>query len=46
VIEQIGRHLEIIINAVPGTTSVYADRTVAGRYVDVDIDRTAAARSA
>jgi Cu(I)/Ag(I) efflux system membrane protein CusA/SilA len=44
VIEQIGRHLEIIINGVPGTTSVYADRTVAGRYVDVDINRSAAAR--
>ncbi|HEV7164239.1 MAG TPA: CusA/CzcA family heavy metal efflux RND transporter [Gammaproteobacteria bacterium] len=44
VIEQIGRHLEIIIHGVSGTASVYADRTVAGRYVNVDINRTASAR--
>jgi Cu(I)/Ag(I) efflux system membrane protein CusA/SilA len=29
---------------VPGTTSVYAERTATGRYLDVDIDRVAAAR--
>ena len=29
---------------VPGTTSVYAERTATGRYIDVDIDRVAAAR--
>ncbi len=28
--------------AVPGTTSVYAERTATGRYVDIDIDRVAA----
>ena len=44
VIQQIGEHLEAIIRQVPGTASVYADRTVAGRYVDVDINRDAAAR--
>ena len=29
---------------VPGATSVYAERAATGRYVDVDIDRIAAAR--
>ena len=28
----------------PGTTSVYAERTATGRYLDVDIDRIAAGR--
>ena len=44
VIEDIGQHLENIIRAVPGTASVYADRTVEGRYVSITIDRLAAAR--
>ena len=44
VIQQLGRELEDILRAVPGTTSVYAERTVTGRYIDVDIDRVAAAR--
>ena len=32
------------MKAVPGTTSVYAERTATGRYVDIDIDRVAAGR--
>lgn len=43
-IQHIGEQLEGIIGKVPGTASVYADRTVAGRYVDVNINRAAAAR--
>jgi Cu(I)/Ag(I) efflux system membrane protein CusA/SilA len=43
-IQRIGEQLEAIISKVSGTASVYADRTVAGRYVDVDINRDAAAR--
>ena len=44
VIEQLGREIEAILRDVPGTTSVYAERTATGRYLDVDIDRVAAAR--
>ena len=43
-IQQLGRRIEDILRAVPGTTSVYAERTATGRYLDVDIDRVAAAR--
>jgi Cu(I)/Ag(I) efflux system membrane protein CusA/SilA len=44
VIQQLGQNIEEILRGVPGTTSVYAERTATGRYVDVDIDRVAAAR--
>jgi copper/silver efflux system protein len=43
-IQQLGQQIEDIVRTVPGTTSVYAERTATGRYVDVDIDRVAAAR--
>ena len=43
-IQQLGQQIEAIVKAVPGTTSVYAERTATGRYVDIDIDRVAAAR--
>jgi Cu(I)/Ag(I) efflux system membrane protein CusA/SilA len=44
VIERLGQRIEEILRGVPGTTSVYAERTATGRYIDVDIDRVAAAR--
>ena len=44
VIERLGRRIEAILRDVPGTTLVYAERTATGRYLDVDIDRVAAAR--
>ncbi len=43
-IQQLGQEIETIVKAVPGTTSVYAERTATGRYVDIDIDRVAAGR--
>jgi Cu(I)/Ag(I) efflux system membrane protein CusA/SilA len=43
-IQDLGRHIEEIVRKVPGATSVYAERTATGRYVDIDIDRVAAAR--
>ncbi|KUJ83142.1 CusA/CzcA family heavy metal efflux RND transporter [Microbulbifer flavimaris] len=43
-IEKIGRRLESILGDLPGTASVYAERVAGGRYIDVDIDRMAAAR--
>lgn len=44
VIEGIGKDLERILNAVPGTASVYSERVAGGRYIRVDIDRLRAAR--
>ncbi|MBT1452076.1 CusA/CzcA family heavy metal efflux RND transporter [Glaciecola sp. XM2] len=43
-IEQIGRQLEDILRDVPGTASVYAERVAGGRYINIDINRTNAAR--
>jgi len=45
-IEKIGRRIEEVLVNVPGTSSVYSERVVGGRYVTVDIDRKAAARFA
>ena len=44
VIQDLGQRIEEILRRVAGTTSVYAERTATGRYIDVDIDRVAAAR--
>ena len=46
VIEAIGRRLETILAAVPGTASVYSERVAGGRYIKVDIDREKASRFA
>jgi Cu(I)/Ag(I) efflux system membrane protein CusA/SilA len=43
-IETVGRDIENVMRAVPGTTSVYAERLTGARYVDVKIDRNRAAR--
>jgi len=43
-IEHVGRQIEDVIRAIPGTTSVYAERLTGARYVDVKIDRARAAR--
>lgn len=44
VIGEVGRRIEEVLQAVPGTTSVYAERVTGGRFVDIDVDREAAAR--
>jgi Cu(I)/Ag(I) efflux system membrane protein CusA/SilA len=44
VIEGIGQQLEKVLADVDGTASVYSERVVGGRYVDVDIDRARASR--
>jgi Cu(I)/Ag(I) efflux system membrane protein CusA/SilA len=44
VIEKIGADIEPILNELPGTASVYAERVAGGRYVTIDIDRRSAAR--
>ncbi len=43
VIENIGKHVESIISQLPDTASVYAERAVGARYIDIDIDRDSAA---
>lgn len=43
-IQTIGEKLEKLLPQVKGTTSVYADRAVGGRYIQVDINRKQAAR--
>lgn len=44
VIEKIGVELEALLKDVPGTRSVYAERTAGGYFVDVDLKREALAR--
>ncbi|MEO5799516.1 MAG: CusA/CzcA family heavy metal efflux RND transporter [Gemmatimonadales bacterium] len=44
VLEQIGRDVERAVLSVPGTRSAFAERAVSGYYLDIDIDREAAAR--
>ncbi len=44
VIAKVGRRIEQVIQKVPGTASVYAERVTGGRFIDVDIDRMTAAR--
>ena len=43
-IERIGLGIERVLNGLPGTASVYAERAATGRYIDVDIRRGDAAR--
>ncbi len=44
VIQEVGKQIERILKPVPGTVSVFSERVVGGRYVLVDINRTAASR--
>ncbi|MGC9035754.1 MAG: efflux RND transporter permease subunit, partial [Verrucomicrobiia bacterium] len=44
VINEIGQKLESIIRAVPGTRSVYSERTVGGLYLDIVPNRKEVAR--
>lgn len=43
-IQEIAASLEPILNKIEGTASVYGERVAGGRYVNIDIDRTKAAR--
>jgi Cu(I)/Ag(I) efflux system membrane protein CusA/SilA len=44
VIEKIAIAVERAVADVPGTASAYAERPVGGRFIEIDIDRAAAAR--
>ena len=43
-LDRIGKQIEGLLPAVRGTNTVFAERTVGGRYLDVTVDRAAAAR--
>ncbi|MEO7822564.1 MAG: CusA/CzcA family heavy metal efflux RND transporter, partial [Gemmatimonadaceae bacterium] len=43
-LDSIGKQIEGILPAVKGTNTVFSERAVGGRYLDVTIDRAAAAR--
>lgn len=44
VIGKLGEHLEAVLRDVPGTRSVFAERTTGGLYLDIVPDRAAIAR--
>ncbi len=43
-IEEIGQHIEAVLKNVPGTTSVFAERTVGGYFLDFNLRREDLAR--
>jgi len=43
-LQSIGEKVEAVMHTVPGTLSAYAERTVGGNYVDININREEAAR--
>jgi Cu(I)/Ag(I) efflux system membrane protein CusA/SilA len=43
-LERIGKQVEAVVKPLPGTLSAYAERVMGGNYLDIDIDREAAAR--
>jgi copper/silver efflux system protein len=43
-LDRIGKQIEGILPAVKGTNTVFSERAVGGRYLDVTVDRAAAAR--
>lgn len=43
-LERLGKAVEQAVRMVPGTRSAFAERAVSGYYLDIDIDRAAAAR--
>src|SRR5262245_19471995 len=43
-LERIAEQIEAVVREVPGTSSVFAERTMGGNYVEFNIDRDAIAR--
>jgi copper/silver efflux system protein len=43
-IERVASQIERVVKDIPGVTSALAERVTGGRYIDVNIDRAAAAR--
>ncbi len=45
VIESIGKQIEQVVKRIPGTLSAYSERVDSARYIDIKIDRKAAAQN-
>lgn len=43
-LDMIGKQIEAILPAVPGTNTVFSERAESGKYLDVSVDRDATAR--
>ena len=43
-LERIGTEVEAVVRKVPGTTTVFAERVMGGRYIEFEIDREAITR--
>ncbi|HWH80012.1 MAG TPA: efflux RND transporter permease subunit, partial [Candidatus Binatus sp.] len=43
-IEEIGKHLEMVMQSVPGTRMVFAERVTGGYYLDINLNREEIAR--
>ena len=43
-IEEIGKHLEMVLQTIPGTRSAYAERVTSGYYLDFNLKRDEIAR--
>jgi Cu(I)/Ag(I) efflux system membrane protein CusA/SilA len=43
-IEEIGKHIEMVLQPVPGTRTVYAERVTSGYYLDFELKRDEIAR--
>ncbi len=43
-IDKLATQIEVAVKGVPGVSSALAERLTGGRYIDVDVDRAAAAR--
>jgi Cu(I)/Ag(I) efflux system membrane protein CusA/SilA len=43
-LERLGKEVETALAGVPGTRSAFAERAVSGYYLDINVDRAAAAR--
>jgi Cu(I)/Ag(I) efflux system membrane protein CusA/SilA len=43
-IDKLATQIESVVKSVPGVSSALAERLTGGRYIDVDVDRAAAAR--
>lgn len=43
-VEEIGRQIESLLSELPNTASVYAERVVGGRYINIHVNAKAAAR--
>ncbi len=44
VLERLGREVEAAVRTLPGTRSAYAERVMGGSFLDIEVDRLAAAR--